>query len=203
MHIDISTLAPSQVYHLLTQTIIPRPIAWVLTDSGESNYNLAPFSYFTAISSQPPLLMFSAGNKPDGELKDTVRNVLETGKMVIHIASVDLAEKVTQTSATLAHGISETELAQLELIDVEGVDLPRLSACPIAFHCSLYEVKEIGDAPQHLVFAEIDRVYIDPKVILPREERLQINALDINPLCRLGGSEYAILDKTFSVVRPK
>ncbi len=64
MNIDLSTLAPTQVYHLMTQTVIPRPIAWVLTDSGEQNFNLAPFSYFTAVSSRPPLLMISVGKSP-------------------------------------------------------------------------------------------------------------------------------------------
>ncbi|MBA5762983.1 flavin reductase family protein [Vibrio sp. 404] len=203
MNITMSTLAPSQVYHLLTQTIVPRPVAWVLTDSGSSRFNLAPFSYFSAVSSHPPLLMFSVGNKPSGELKDTVRNVLETGKMVIHIASVDLAEQVTLTSATLPHGTSEVEAASLELVEMEGFELPRLAACKIAFGCKLFEVKEIGDTPQRLVFAEIEQVYIDPDIINDREDRLQIDAMAVNPLCRLGGSEYAVLEKTFSVARPK
>ncbi|HAS63340.1 MAG TPA: protein/domain typically associated with flavoprotein oxygenase, DIM6/NTAB family protein [Vibrio sp.] len=203
MNITTSTLAPSQVYHLLTQTIVPRPVAWVLTDSGNSSFNLAPFSYFTAVSSHPPLLMFSVGHKPDGELKDTVRNVLETGKMVIHIASVDLAEQVTLTSATLPHGTSEVETADLELVEMEGFELPRVAACSIAFGCKLFEVKEIGDTPQRLVFAEIEQIYIDSQIIKDREDRLQIDAMAVNPLCRLGGSEYAVLEKTFSVARPK
>ncbi|MGF1894678.1 flavin reductase family protein, partial [Vibrio campbellii] len=151
----------------------------------------------------PPLLMFSVGNKPDGMIKDTVRNVLETGKMVIHIASVDLAEQVTVTSATLPHGKSEVAMADLALVEMEGFELPRVEACTIAFGCKLFEVKEIGDAPQRLVFAEIEQVYIDPKIIKNREDRLQIDAMAIDPLCRLGGSEYAVLDKTFSVARPK
>ena len=203
MNIEMSTLAPSQVYHLLTQTIIPRPIAWVLTESGSENYNLAPFSYFTAISSQPPLLMFSVGSKPNGEIKDTVRNVLETGQMVIHIANVDFAEAVAQSAATLPHGESEVEASNLELCPMEEFELPRVKDCPIAFGCKLYEIKEIGDSPQHLVFAEIEHVYIDPKMIVDRDDRLHIDTMKVNPLCRLGGNKYAVLEKTFSVARPK
>ncbi|EGU36467.1 hypothetical protein VII00023_04972 [Vibrio ichthyoenteri ATCC 700023] len=198
----MSALAPSQAYHLLTQTVIPRPVAWVLTESDSENYNLAPFSYFTAISSQPPLLMFSVGNKPDGEMKDTVRNVLETGKMVIHIASIELAEAVTQSAATLAHGESEVEAGQIELCEMEDFELPRVKGCSIAFGCKLYEIKEVGDAPQHLVFAEIEQVYIDPQMIAERNDRLEIDAMSVNPLCRLGGTKYAMLEKTFSVARP-
>ncbi|AIW18680.1 flavin reductase family protein [Vibrio coralliilyticus] len=203
MNIDASTLAPTQIYHLMTQTVIPRPIAWVLTESGEADYNLAPFSYFTPVSSNPPLLMFSVGKKPTGEIKDTTRNVLETGRMVVHIANADLAEQVTQTSATLPHGESEVALAALELIDFEGFELPRIKDCPIAFGCKLFEVKEIGETPQSLIFAQIEDIYIAPEVIGDNQERLVVDALKVNPLSRLGGSQYANLDQTFTVARPK
>lgn len=203
MNIDASTLAPTQIYHLMTQTVIPRPIAWVLTESSEADYNLAPFSYFTPISSNPPLLMFSVGKKPTGEIKDTTRNVLETGRMVVHIANADLAEQVTQTSATLPHGESEVALAGLELIDFEGFELPRIKDCPIAFGCKLFEVKEIGETPQSLIFAQIEDIYIAPEVIGDNQERLVVDALKVNPLSRLGGSQYANLDQTFTVARPK
>ncbi|MCG9579542.1 flavin reductase family protein [Vibrio tubiashii] len=203
MNIELSTLAPTQIYHLMTQTVIPRPIAWVLTDSEQDNYNLAPFSYFTAVSSNPPLLMFSVGKKPSGEVKDTTRNVLETGKMVIHIAHHDSAHDVTQTAATLEHGESEIEATGIELTDFDGFDLPRVKDCPIAFACKLYEVKEIGETPQSLIFAEIEKVYIAPEVIGERSDRLVVDALKVNPLSRLGGSQYATLDNVFSVARPK
>ncbi|AIW13927.1 flavin reductase family protein [Vibrio tubiashii] len=203
MNIELSTLAPTQIYHLMTQTVIPRPIAWVLTDSEQDNYNLAPFSYFTAVSSNPPLLMFSVGKKPSGEVKDTTRNVLETGKMVIHIAHHDSANDVTQTAATLEHGESEIEATGVELTDFDGFDLPRVKDCPIAFACKLYEVKEIGETPQSLIFAEIEKVYIAPEVIGERSDRLVVDALKVNPLSRLGGSQYATLNNVFSVARPK
>ncbi|NVJ55181.1 MAG: flavin reductase family protein [Vibrionaceae bacterium] len=203
MNIDLSTLAPTQIYHLMTQTIIPRPIAWVLTESGDENYNLAPFSYFTPVSSNPPLMMFSVGKKPGGEVKDTTRNALETGRMVVHIASVDFADAVTQSAATLEHGESEIDLAGVELVEFDGCELPRIKDCPIAFGCKLFEVKEIGETPQSLIFVEIENIYIDPQVIGEREDRVVVDALQVNPLSRLGGSQYAVLKKTFSVARPK
>jgi len=203
MNIDLATLAPTQIYHLMTQTIIPRPIAWVLTDSGEKNYNLAPFSYFTPVSSNPPLMMFSVGKKPSGEVKDTTRNVLETGQMVIHIANEQLAEVVTQSAATLDHGESEVHASDIELVEFEGFELPRVKDCPIAFGCKLFEVKEIGETPQSLIFAQVEELYIDPSVIGDRADRVVVDALKVNPLARLGGSQYAVLEKTFSVARPK
>ncbi|NOH80058.1 flavin reductase family protein [Vibrio sp. RE86] len=203
MNIDLSTLAPTQIYHLMTQTVIPRPIAWVLTDSGQENYNLAPFSYFTPVSSNPPLLMFSVGKKPSGEIKDTTRNVLETGRMVVHIAHEGLADEVTQTAATLEHGDSEVNANNIELVAFDEFELPRIKGCPIAFACKLYEVKEIGETPQSLIFAEVEKVFIDPEVIGDRSDRLVVEALKVNPLSRLGGGEYATLDNVFSVARPK
>ena len=203
MNIDLSTLAPTQIYHLMTQTVIPRPIAWVLTESGQENYNLAPFSYFTPVSSNPPLLMFSVGKKPSGEIKDTTRNVLETGRMVVHIAHEGLADEVTQTAATLDHGDSEVNANNIELVAFDEFELPRVKGCPIAFACKLYEVKEIGETPQSLIFAEIEKVFIDPDVIGDRSDRLVVDALKVNPLSRLGGGEYATLDNVFSVARPK
>ncbi len=203
MNIDISTLAPTQIYHLMTQTVIPRPIAWVLTDSGEQNYNLAPFSYFTAVSSNPPLMMISVGKKPSGDVKDTTRNVLETGQLVIHIANEALADVVTQSAATLEHGESEVVASGIELVDFDGFDLPRVKDCPIAFGCKLFEVQEIGETPQTLIFAQIEELYIDPSVIGERADRVVVEALKVNPLARLGGSQFAVLDKTFSVTRPK
>lgn len=203
MNIELSTLAPTQVYHLMTQTIIPRPIAWVLTDSGQHNFNLAPFSYFAPVSSTPPLMMISVGKKPSGEVKDTTRNVLETGKLVIHIANVYQAELVTQSAATLAHGESEVAAAGIELVEFDGFELPRVKDCPVAFGCTLYEIQELGATPQSLVFAEINTVYIAPEVVGDRNDRLVVEALKVNPLSRLGGNDYSVLERTFTVARPK
>ncbi len=203
MHIDAQSMATSELYHLITQTVIPRPIAWVLTDSGCHNYNLAPFSYFTPVSSNPPLLMISVGKKPNGDIKDTTRNALDKQHMVIHIASVSAAEHVTTTAATLEHGDSEVTHSQLELVEFDGFALPRLKDCSVAFGCSLYQTQEIGDTPQTLIFAEIQSIYINPEVVDDSQQRLKIDALALDPLSRLGGGEYAVLERTFSIVRPQ
>lgn len=204
MNINTAELNANQIYHLVTQTLIPRPIAWVLTDSGDKNYNLAPFSYFTAITSAPPILMFSVGKKPGGEDKDTVVNVKKNEKMVIHISSADQFKTVTESAATLDHGVSEVELSQLELEQFEEFELPRLADCSVAFACSLYEIKYIGDVPQTLVFAKIESIYIDDQVIdLDDKGRVKVHADKINPLSRLGAAQYANLGDIISQARPK
>lgn len=203
MNIDLSTVEPTQIYHLMTQSIIPRPIAWVLTESKSRTFNLAPFSYFTAVSSQPPLLMVSVGKKPSGEMKDTTKNVLETEKLVIHIPSVGSENLVTLTSATLAHDESEVDVNKIELAEFTGFDLPRVAQCPIAFGCTLYEVQKIGDTPQSLIFAKIEKIYIDDSAVNLVNDRLKIDAHAINPLARLGGNDFITLNKILSVPRPK
>ena len=203
MQLDFSELETSERYHLMTQTIIPRPIAWVLTDSGDENYNLAPFSYFTALSTEPALLMISVTKKPNGDVKDTLTNVLKNKKMVIHIASDEQAELVTQTAATLDHGESELTETNLTTTIFEGFSLPRLTECNIAYGCELYEIKEIGDAPQTLIFVEVKQLYINDKVLnTDNPQRIKIAADKVKPLARLGGGEYASLTKPFSLNRP-
>ena len=203
MLLDFSELETSERYHLMTQTIIPRPIAWVLTDSGSENYNLAPFSYFTALSTEPALLMISVTKKPNGDVKDTLSNVLKNKKMVIHIASDEQAELVTKTAATLDHGESELTDTDLTTVTFEGFDLPRVAECNIAYGCELYDIKEIGDAPQTLIFVEVKQLYINDKVLnTDNPERIKVAADKVKPLARLGGGEYASLTKPFKLQRP-
>lgn len=204
MQIDFSNFSSNQRYHLMTQTIIPRPIAWVLTDSGNESYNLAPFSYFTAVSSDPAILMISVGKKSDNENKDTLTNVLKNKKMVIHIASEKLADIVTQTAATLAHGESELNDTSLSTTAFEGFSLPRLEQCDVAYGCELYEIKELGDLPQTLIFVEIKHLYLNDSVVqLDAKKRLKVASDKIKPLARLGGGEYASITAPFSIQRPK
>ncbi len=204
MLLNFSEYSANQRYHLMTQTIIPRPIAWVLTDSNNGSFNLAPFSYFTAVASEPPLLMLSIGKKPNGDDKDTVLNVLRNKELVIHIASEQHAQLVTQTAATLAHGESELTEAALSTTPFEGFSLPRLTQCDIAYGCELHEVKYLGDTPQTLIFAEVKQVYINDAVAdIDSKNRIKVHADRVKPLARLGGGEYATISAPFSIARPK
>jgi flavin reductase (DIM6/NTAB) family NADH-FMN oxidoreductase RutF len=204
MNLNFSEFSQNQRYHLMTQTIIPRPIAWALTDSSNGQLNLAPFSYFTAVSSAPPILMISVGNKPNGEKKDTLVNVINNGKMVIHIASEHDAAAVTQTAETLPHGESELTKLALKTVDFDNFSLPRLAHCDIAYGCELYEIKELGDVPQNLIFLEVKQIHINDDVIeLDEKQRIKVHADKVKPLARLGGGEYAAISKPFSLVRPK
>jgi len=204
MNFNFSDFSANQRYHLMTQTIIPRPIAWALTDSSNGTYNLAPFSYFTAVSSAPPILMLSVGKKPNGDDKDTLVNVVNNKKIVIHIASEQHANLVTQTSKTLAHGESELIDLEINTVDFINFSLPRIAQCDIAYGCELYEIKTLGDVPQNLIFVEVKEVYINDEIIeVDKKKHIKVDASKIKPLARLGGGEYATIEMPFSILRPK
>lgn len=216
MDIDFSDLSANQRYHVMTQVILPRPIAWVLTDNHSnpdndevqerplSSFNLAPFSYFNAISSDPPLVILSIGSKSENELKDTRTNLRKRKYAVIHIPSDDNAALVSETAATLAHGDSEVERCDMQLSYTKDWPLPRLTCCKVAMLCCLYDEKEIGASRQGLIFCEIQKIFVDDRVAtLDEKERLKIDAAKIKPLSRLGANEYALFGEILSLSRPK
>lgn len=201
MNIDMSTLSTVEAYALMTQTVIPRPVAWILTANSDDSYNLAPFSYFNGISSDPPMIMVSFGLAPDGALKDTRTNI-ETGKeFIVHIAHREMAEAMTKSSATLPASTSEVEMLNLPLTDMPGSNLPRLADCRIAYACRYDSIHMIKD--QAILFATLEHFYAADSVVGKDEKgRLKINAVDVDPLGRLGGGEYFGAGELIYVKRP-
>jgi flavin reductase (DIM6/NTAB) family NADH-FMN oxidoreductase RutF len=202
MHIDLSALSSNRVYHLMTQTIIPRPIAWVLSLNEDKSHNLAPFSYFNAVCSDPPLMMLSMGKKPDGTTKDTVTNLPIGAECIVHIAHAAQAEIVTKTAASMPYGDSEVTANNIELITHQDWPLPRIKDCPIAYYCKVHSTQELGNTPQQLVFVEALSLYVDDRAVDEKDGRMTIDALAVNPLARLGAAQYANLGEVFSKVRP-
>ncbi len=192
MDIDLSSFSAGRIYHLMTQTLLPRPIAWVLTDDGGGCLNLAPFSYFTAVSSAPPVLMFSVGTRPDGSPKDTRRNVEATGRFVVHIAHAGLLDAVNDTATAFAPETSEISALGLETTRPAGWPLPRVLGPRVAYSCALHRIDMLG--PQALIFGRLEHVWLDDSVVgEDAKGRMTIRAQDIDPLARLGASEYTRL----------
>lgn len=165
--------------------------------------NLAPFSYFNAVCSDPPLCMLSMGKKPDGSTKDTVTNLVVGAYCIIHIAHVPQADTVTATAATLEYGKSEVTQSAIELVEHESWPLKRIANCPIAYLCKVHSTNEIGNTPQQLVFVQALELYIDDNVVTQKNERLLVDALAVNPLARLGANQYSNLGEVISKRRPK
>jgi flavin reductase (DIM6/NTAB) family NADH-FMN oxidoreductase RutF len=218
MILNFERLSSAECYFAMVQAIIPRPIAWVLTDNGKpdgidgvngkARFNLAPFSFFTGVCSDPPLLMISVGKKSDGDeigqLKDTRRNIAQHKKFVVHIASSDLLDPLNESAVTLNYGVSEVELLGLATEPFDDFELPRLTVCSIAMACTLYKLDELGNTPQALIYGEIHKMYINEVVLdLSRPQRLIIDPQKLNPLARLGGGLYTRLGELLIAPRPK
>ncbi len=203
MYIDFDPLSPNQRYHLLTQTIIPRPIAWVLSENDDASLNLAPFSFFNAMCSDPALLVMSIGKKPNGERKDTAKNIFSGREFVVHIANVSMAAAVTTTSTTHEYGVSELDDVDLALTEFEGGNMPRLENCDIAYRCTLYEHHLVGPNEQAFIYAQAHSVYLSDSVATQNDRRISVDASKVNPLSRLGGSDFADFGNSFTIKRPK
>lgn len=204
MHIDLTNLSTNKIYYILTQAIIPRPVAWVLSENESGSYNLAPFSYFNGVCSNPPLIMLSVGKKADGTFKDTRVNIEKRKDFVVHIPNRQLASAVTETSRDMLAGESELDLLNLDLIEFPGSRLPRIAQCPVAFHCVVHSVQEIGDTPQAMILGEIKNVYIDDTIgTIDAQGHLRIDPKKLDPIARLGGDLYATLGDLINIPRPR
>ncbi|WP_221796824.1 flavin reductase family protein [Oceanobacter mangrovi] len=189
---------PAQRYFLMTQAVIPRPIAWILTDNEDGSSNLAPFSFFTPVCSNPPTLLVSIGKKPSGEDKDTWVNLQRTGKAVVHIATASQIDSLNESSASLALGDSEVERLGLRLQPFG--EQQRLVDTPVAFACHFQQQLELGE--QHLTLLQVESMYVAEEVMMQVGERQQIDPELLAPLARLGGAEYSLLGELLTRKRP-
>lgn len=208
MILSFSEMSTSQRYFAMTQVIIPRPIAWVLTQNSNNTMNLAPYSFFTGVCSDPPILMISVGKKTnegeEGTLKDTGSNILRSKMAVVHIASTEQLLGVNDSSASLLYGDSELDHCDLNTCAFDGMPLPRIQSSPVALFCKLHKMDEIGNAPQSVFYLEIETLFVDDSLLIENGgKRFLIDAQKLNPLARLGGSFYSSLGDILSARRPK
>lgn len=206
MRLQLSELSQNQNYHLLIQTVLPRPIAWILTENqagSADQYNLAPFSFFAPVCANPPTFVVSIGKKPVGDEKDTYVNLQQQQRCVVHIASSEQLVELNDSSATLNYGTSEITQQGIELSQQEGWLLPRIKQAPVAFYCRLQQCVDIGPGNQHVVFLEVEEAFVADDIAEQSGKRLAISAKALDPLSRLGGSEYATLGELMSRPRPE
>lgn len=204
MIIDLAALKPAQVYFTMVQTLIPRPIAWVLSEIEPNKYNLAPFSYFNAVCSDPPLIMLSIGKKPDGSFKDTRVNIEQRRDFVVHIAHRAMLQDLNRSSATLAQDVSELDRLGIETTLFEGSRLPRIRACRIAYACECYQIHELGSTPQSIVYGKVNRIFIDDAITSTAEKgRLKVHADRLEPVSRLGADEFMGFGEIIRLPRPE
>ena len=184
--IEVADLDKRTAYRLMTSLIVPRPIAWVGTRSGAGVDNLAPFSFFNGVSTQPALVSVSIARGRAGRLKDSLVNILETEVLTISIVSTSLLEKMHQTSASYPPSVSEFEAAGLTPLPAETVAAPRVADALAAMECRLHRAIDLGSV--HLVIAEVLGFHVPVDSLVDGA----LPVLTLSPVGRLGGS-YAAL----------
>lgn len=200
MQFNTDETDPSVLYKLLTGTIIPRPIGWISTIDKNGINNLAPFSYFNMVSSDPPCVMFST-RRDNNQFKDTLNNVLQNGEFVVNLVTMEVVEQMNATSATVASDVDEFELANLTPIDSVFIKPKRVKESPIHLECEMIyhyflDNKEGGGAC--IVIGKIKTIHIDDAILM---ENNRINLDVYKPVARLAGSNYSTLGELFSIKR--
>lgn len=187
-------------YKLLIGGIIPRPIAFVTTQSEEGIVNGAPFSYFNIVSSNPPMVSLAI-QRPDDKHKDTARNIYNNKEFVVHIVDNENVEKINKTAASLGPRESEIQLANLTLIESESISIPGVKEAKIRMECRLVQAVALGGdgSGSDLFIGEVLRFHIDEGIY----EDGRIDPRGLNAISRLAGSSYAAIGDIFSIDRPK
>jgi flavin reductase (DIM6/NTAB) family NADH-FMN oxidoreductase RutF len=188
MKIDPAELGAEKAYRLLTGIVVPRPIAWVTSQSRAGTINLAPFSAFTFVSPKPPMLAISVGRK-SGVYKDTARNILDREEYVIHIADSPLMSAVHESSAEHSPDVSEVEVLGLETTASDHIAVPRLTAAPIAMECRFRQCLEFGETRSRLIVGEVVAFHIRDELLA--NDKIETASLD--PIARIAGPRYARL----------
>ena len=178
--------------------VAPRPIGWISSLSSDGTVNLAPYSFFNAVSTDPHVVIFGSQGR-----KDSQRNIEETGEFVCNLATWDLRDAMNRTSAPVEHGVDEMELAGLEGAPSQMVKPPRVAATPVALECRYMHTVALPQKPgfgeASVVFGEVLGVYIDDRVI----EEGMIDIAKLRTIARCGYQDYAVVDSVFAMARPK
>jgi len=174
MIIDFATTKLKDRYKIISTTIIPRPIAWIVTDS-DGVINVAPFSYFTPLSSNPATVIVSIGHKIDGSQKDTLKNILTTKKATICFVNEKLKDKMEKSAESLAFGESESEVFGIETEVVKDGFPPMIKDTESALFCDFLKIVELEGKTVPLIL-EIDSCYFKDEVYV---ENLHINLSNI------------------------
>jgi flavin reductase (DIM6/NTAB) family NADH-FMN oxidoreductase RutF len=193
---------PNNIYRLMVGAIVPRPIAFVSTISAEGVLNLAPFSFFTAVSANPPVICFSPMVRPNaaGALKDTLRNVEETREFVVNIVSEDFARQMNVCSADFPPEIDEFAASGLTPLASELVRPPRVRESRIHMECRLLFTVHVSDLALggSLVLGRVLRFHIDDSLVAD----FKIDPAKLAAIGRMAGATYARTTDRFEMPRP-
>ena len=200
MNFDVKTLSSRENYQLLTGGVTPRPIAWISTRSASGVDNLAPYSFFTVASCNPPVLLFTQVNQRSGLDKDTLQNLNDTGECVVNIANADLVEQVNQTSAAIDSEQSEFTLADVDYCDSSIVSCKSVAQSPVRYECHLREKLSLGDLPAGgtIVLLDVVGIYVNDELL--NDTSICQSAID--SVGKMGGNGFSLTRQLVELERP-
>ncbi|BBG02988.1 MULTISPECIES: flavin reductase family protein [Pseudonocardia] len=189
--IDAADLEPAAAYRLLTGVVVPRPIAWVSTVDERGVPNLAPFSAFTMVSNDPPMVGINIGRR-GGERKDTARNIHATGEYVVNIARWDDHELVHESSRAMPRGADEAAELGIRLAPADVVRAPRVAHAPVSLECRFARAVEFGRGGAEFTVGEIVRFHVLAELL----DNGKIDTAALDPAARIAGPSYSRLGTT-------
>lgn len=204
---DIISVNPEELgatgtYKLMIGAIAPRPIAFISTVNSEGVGNLAPYSFFNGVSSNPAAVMIAFTRKKGGGKKDSLLNIEATKHFVVNSVNEWLVEHMNQCSAEYPHGVDEMQKVGLTPIASERVKPPRVKEAGFQLECELYKTLEVGDGSEGsstIVVGKILMIHVHE----PAYKDGKILLSELKPISRLGGISYGKLGETFEIPRPK
>lgn len=189
-------LSGTDPYKLLTGLIVPRPIGWIGSRSASGSDNLAPYSFFNAISGDPPMVMFS----PGAGRKDTRDNVVATGVFTLNVVTVDLVTAMNESAASIPDGNSEFDHAGLTAVDATLVDAPMVAECPATMECRMTQHFHVGrpDGGNTVIIGEVVAFHIDDRLL----DGTRVDQAALGAVGRHVGELYSTTETLFGLPRP-
>lgn len=188
--IDPLTTPQKDMHQYLLASVAPRPIAFVSTIDGEGNANLAPYSFYNAFSSNPPIVVFSSNRRSDNNTtKDTLHNIEQNMEAVVNVVSHNIVRQMTLASIDYDHNISEFDKAGFTEVPSELVKPPRVLESPVQMECKVSQIIALGDGPGagHLIICHVVKMHIDERV-LDDQNRIDVHKIDL--MGRMGRAFY-------------
>lgn len=199
-HLPTGELSGRQRYDLLSSLVVPRPIGWISSRSRAGGLNLAPFSYFGALSTTPMLLGVSIGHRSDGP-KDSLRNIQETGVFCVNVVSRRDLEAMNVTSGEYAHGEDEFQLAGLTPRHGQWVDAPYVASAAAALECTVSQEIALEGGSSTLIIGRVEGIHLAPHLAWD-PERYLVDPHSLDPVGRLGGADYSLHGEVVALPRP-
>lgn len=195
MQLDPALQSAADNYKLLTNLVVPRPIAWVTTQSHSGLINLAPYSFFNAVGSNPLYVVISVGKRDNGEPKDTAMNILASGEFVVNMVTEDLFDAMNISAADFPADHSELDATNLATAPSVHISVPRIAQAQVSLECKLFSTQALGD--NTLIIGEVVMFHVADHLMGPR---MHVN--HFAPLGRLGSpSVYCRTTDRFDIAR--